>query len=123
MKQWPAKIIFIIAAGLLFSHQLIAHHHHEEIEFETSHHETDHHDDDHDSGHFPTHHIDQIFSVQTATVLNIRSTVQDIQFDLHWKQIIPCTVVLGNKKHPYYLIRPPLLEYYKYYSLRAPPAC
>ncbi len=114
-----ARILFCIASGLLFSHQIIAHQHHEDA-IESNHHDHDN-DDDSDSDHLPLHHIDNNFSLDNALPDLVKIPVQDTYFDLKTIMIIP-KLIKARHHEPFYIDTGPLLtKYYKYFSLRAPP--
>lgn len=124
MKKWVTKILVCMAAGLLFSHQVLPHHHHEETEIAAGHHSDGHdEDDDHDTGHFPPHQITHIFSPENATVTFIKAPVQDMRAEAVPDLYFSLRIIFRAKEYPYSHIRPPLPDYYKYFSLRAPPAC
>jgi len=118
VRTFLAKILIVIAVGLLFSHQAIAHHH---LDSEIT---SNHHDDDHDVDHhgqFPGHYIAHIFSFDNGQIGIDKKPVYDIPFDLLAALVIP-RLPAGLKIRVEYLeIRPPLIKWFKYFSLRAPP--
>ena len=123
MKKWVAKIFFLLAVGLQFSHQVLAHHHHEEMEMAAGQHSEEHDDDDHDTGHFPPHQIDHVFSAHSATISFLKVVVTDIEIIHNWDIPDPVSKLLPNEKRICRYFPPPLHDYYQYFSLRAPPAC
>jgi hypothetical protein len=113
-----AKILFCLAVGLLFSHQFIGHHHHEEAEITSNHQDRD--DADHQQDHFPAHQIAHIFSFDNTGGI-AKATILQFYFERVEEFIFRRTVQFKSKKE-YVEIRPPVSGYYKYFSLRAPPS-
>jgi hypothetical protein len=118
--KFLARILVCFAAGLLFSHQVIAHHHHEELNNVAQHHndgddDADHHDD------LPNHQIAHIFSFESAGKILMKIPVQDLGYHqlIEFAFSVPDQI---NQTKEYVEVPPPLLRYYKYFSLRAPPA-
>lgn len=119
MKKLLAKTLIILAVGLLFTHQSIAHHHHDEIEA-TSHHESDH---DNDDQGLPSHSVDHIFSVSKpptdlAKVLNCECIlVYWLASGLSKAETIPSTKYYSAD------LGPPAANYFSSISHRGPPSC
>ena len=113
-----AKIVFIIAVGLLFSHQFIPHHHHEEIS--ASQHP---HDDDGDSQGLPGHSIDHVFSINKTATDAVKIFPPDNSLLAIYSSLIFCPEIFGPAKYHFIEIRPPDCDYYLPVSLRGPPAC
>ena len=116
MRDVLARILFCIASGLLFSHQVISHHHHEDA-IVSNHHD---HDEDSDSDHLPPHYIAHNFSLDNAIPDLVKMPVKEIYFnptDLVISRLPDVTV-----KNPFYTdTDPPTAKYYKDSPLRAPP--
>ena len=116
MRTFFAKILFSLATGLLFGHQVIAHWHSESGEIVVT-----HHDDDSDGHHhhFPSHNIAHIFSFDNVSY-KVVHPVQEICFHVDFKFDIQNLLQIQIKKE-YLEVPPPLLYGYKYFALRAPP--
>jgi hypothetical protein len=118
-----ARILLCVTFGLQFGHQVIAHHHQEETEIDAGHHDHDHDDnDDHDSGSFPAHYISHSFSAQTSVADLLKFVFGNVDCSNHDIVISPAETGACKVIRRRYL-PPPLPHYYRYFSLRAPPAC
>jgi len=110
-----AKILLCISVVLLFTHQLIPHDHDEHTELATH----DPFENNHD--HFATHNVDHLFYNNGFQPITLKVFVHHLDcitpflFEtIFVTQYISC-------KRKYKNIRPPLIDYYYHFSLRAPP--
>ena len=117
--KFLARILICIAAGVLFSHQIITHHHQEDFHEAFHHHDDDHDDADHHD-HFPQHQVAHIFSLERGATSLIKSPVVDLFFHPQTEVILFQPQQITPIKE-YVQVRPPLLHFRKYFSLRAPP--
>lgn len=114
-----ARILFCFAVGPLFIHQSIAHHHHEDPEIILQHQDDDHHSDGH-TDHFPQHQVDHIFSFENSYPNSLKTIIQEVSLDLISEFSISLPVQFRIwAEHPE--TGPPPSEWYRYFSLRAPP--
>ena len=118
MKRLLAKILLCIAVGPLLGHQLVSHSHNDDLEVLANH---DDHDADHHQDHFPYHNIAHIYSFdQDASVVQ-NAKVFQIDIDAFF-EFVRFHLDELNKPREYFIGRPPLIGYDKYFSLRAPPS-
>ena len=116
-----AKILLSLAVGLLFSHQFIAHHHHEDAEITSGYH-YENEDADHHHDYFPSHNISHLFTFAASkAIVSVKVLAQDAELTPVAGFTLSRITVL-KKKREYIEVRPPLIKYYKYLSLRAPPS-
>ena len=120
MRDILAKIILCIASGLLFSHQVISHHHHEDA-IVSRHHD---HDEDTDTHHhLPAHYIAHNFSLDNAVPDLVKIPVKEIYFTPNADSIISKLPGVTRKSPFYTDTGPPKTKYYKDFPLRSPPVC
>ena len=103
-----AKILLCIAAALLFTHQLIPHHHDRQMEF------TEH-------SHLHEHNVEHVFYNDSHQPVTPKITLQYIECDTDFFIEIIFVAQLINLKRRYEKIRSPLIAYSANFSLRAPP--
>lgn len=114
-----AKILLVIGVGLLFTHQFIAHHHHDEITASSQ----QHSDQDSDRG-LPAHSIDHTFSTthQAATDIAKIFPQEIVLYSwLSFRHLQPETP--STQGYHVIDIRPPVSGYFSSTLRRGPPAC
>lgn len=114
-----AKIVFVLSVGLLFTHQLIAHFHHDEIS-SAFHHQ---HSDGNDEHGLPAHSIDHVFSINTTSTDVLKIFYDESPLLSSFISLILSPGIYSPTKYHNIDIRPPVFDYYSSISLRGPPAC
>lgn len=118
MKKRLAKIVFTLVVGLLFTHQLIAHNHHDEISASSQH----QHSDEGDEHGLPAHSIDHVFSINTTSPDVLKIFYDESSLLSYFINLILNPEIHSPKKYHVVDISPPFFDYNFSISLRGPPA-